>query len=102
MHSSYLSTFLAFNLALAIPTTNLSPRNENKHAIYFQDNDPAGVSIIALHVAQDGTLSNPVRTPTGGKGLAGLVAASQDSIRISGNVRSINYFTLYISYPDDG
>ena len=54
---------------------------------YFQDNDPAGTAIIALQISDNnGTLSSPVRTLTGGKGLAGLVAISDDSVSIAHNV----------------
>lgn len=38
-------------------------------AAYFLDNNPAGASIISLEIADDGTVSKPVRTSTGGKGL---------------------------------
>lgn len=46
-------------------------------AAYFLKNDPAGSSIISLKISDwDGTLSDPVETPTGGKGLIGLTASS--------------------------
>ena len=56
---------------------------------YFQDNDPAGAAIIALRISEsDGTLSSPVRTLTGGKGLAGLIAISDDSVTVADDVCS--------------
>lgn len=39
-----------------------------QRAAYFLDNNPSGCSIISLKIAQDGTLSNPVKAPTGGSG----------------------------------
>ncbi|RDL38388.1 Uncharacterized protein BP5553_02728 [Venustampulla echinocandica] len=70
-------------------------------AAYFLDNNPAGSSIIALKISsKDGTLSDPMRVSTGGKGLyAQGVSAdggppvavgadtlfSQDSVVVSAN-----------------
>lgn len=45
-------------------------------AAYFLDNSPAGSSIIALKISQDGKLSDPMRTSTGGKGLYALGASA--------------------------
>ena len=65
------------------------PHGAGGRALYIQDNDPAGNNIIATQVSNsDGKLSNPVKIPTGGKGLARLIAASQDSVVVSGNVRA--------------
>src|SRR3569833_333415 len=63
-----LSTLLlsAASLGGAIPT------GPSYGAIYIQDNNPRGTSVIAVRVGQDGLLSAPVRTPTGGKGLFAL------------------------------
>lgn len=42
-------------------------------ALYFFENDPAGANIVSLKVSsKDGSLSDPVRTSTGGKGLIGV------------------------------
>ena len=50
--------------------------NPNLRAAYFLKNDPAGSSIISLKISvEDGTLSSPVVTSTGGKGLFGLTAS---------------------------
>jgi hypothetical protein len=43
-------------------------------ALYYLDNEAAGATIVSLKIGQDGTLSDPVRTPTGGKGMFGLTA----------------------------
>ncbi|KAK4464847.1 hypothetical protein QBC42DRAFT_344320 [Cladorrhinum samala] len=75
-----------------------TPMSSSK-ALYFLDNNPAGSSIVALKIAEDGTLSDPVRTSTGGSGSIGLTADgpaqidslfSQDSVVVSGN----NLFTI--------
>jgi hypothetical protein len=74
---------------------------DHSRAAYFLDNNPAGASIISLKIAEDGTLSSPVRTSTGGKGLFALTAGTngapaaaggadtlftQDSVVVSGDV----------------
>ena len=70
------------------------PRDSPSRVAYFQDNDPAGSSIVALHISNtNGTLSSSVKTPTGGKGLAGLIAISQDAVTVSGNVIASAVFT---------
>ena len=47
--------------------------NSCTRAAYFLKNDPAGSSIVSLKISEeDGTLSSPVMTSTGGKGLFGL------------------------------
>jgi hypothetical protein len=66
----------------------------NPKAIYFLSNAPNN-EVIALKVADDGTLSNGSSTPTGGAGITGVDAAgapavpdalfSQGSVRVSGN-----------------
>jgi hypothetical protein len=69
-------------------------------AVYLMTNDPADNAIIPISVAADGSLSaasDPIST--GGKGSAGIVAAtgnasgpdalfSQDAIRVGDNVSS--------------
>ena len=66
--------------------------NGQDRAAYFQDNDAAGNSLVALRISEyDGTLSNAVKTSTGGKGLAGLIAISQDSVVVDGDVSSPAY-----------
>ena len=51
--------------------------NPNNRAAYILKNDPAGSSIISLKISvEDGTLSSPVITSTGGKGLYGLTVSS--------------------------
>ncbi len=63
------------------------PQHSTSRAAYFLDNDPTGNFIVALKIsATDGTVSSPVLTATGGKGLAGLVAVSQDSVVVSEEV----------------
>ncbi|KAF2164955.1 hypothetical protein M409DRAFT_56306 [Zasmidium cellare ATCC 36951] len=62
------------------------PHGPGGRALYIQDNDPAGNNTIAAQISNDdGKLSNPVKIPTGGKGLARLIAASQDSVVVSGD-----------------
>ncbi|KAI4244237.1 MAG: hypothetical protein LQ352_006883 [Teloschistes flavicans] len=75
-----LSYFFVVFLLLHLGVTN--PANFYRTRVaYFQDNDPNGNFIVALKIDEnDGTVSSPVRTSTGGKGLAGLVAISQDSV----------------------
>ncbi|KAI4100785.1 MAG: hypothetical protein L6R37_005277 [Teloschistes peruensis] len=76
MLSYFFLVFLLVHLGIS------SPANYHRtRAAYFQDNDPNGNFIVALKIDEnDGTVSSPVRTSTGGKGLAGLLAISQDSV----------------------
>lgn len=56
-----------------VAAATLGARDTRQRAAYFLDNDPAGSSIVALKISvDDGTLSQPVRISTGGKGLLGL------------------------------
>jgi hypothetical protein len=55
----------------------INGRGNPNRAAYFLNNDPAGASIVSLKInPNDGTLSSPVVTWTGGKGLYGLTASS--------------------------
>jgi hypothetical protein len=55
----------------------ISGRGNPNRAAYFLNNNPSGASIVSLKIdAQDGTLSSPVVTWTGGKGLYGLTASA--------------------------
>lgn len=88
MRSSQLLSFIAINVGV---TYSLAYPRDSQHrqnrAAYFQDNGSAGNSIVALQISSsDGTLSNPVRTSTGGEGLAGLLAISQDSVVVDDHV----------------
>lgn len=85
MHSGSLLGLVAINVGLVL--SHPFYHNSTSKTAYFQADDPAGNGLIALHISEtDGTLSNPVRTASGGKGLAGLGLVSQDSVVISENV----------------
>lgn len=81
-------------LGYALPSSNPASGNhsvgnsaQNNRAVYFQANDPAGNYIVALKIdPRDGQVSSPVTTNTGGKGLAGLIAVSQDSVLVDHDV----------------
>ena len=86
MRSAILLVFTAINISgvFSLP----SSRNSTRKTAYFQDNDPTRNNIIALHISDtDGTLSNPVRTRTGGNGLVDLVGPSQDSVVVADDVK---------------
>lgn len=86
MRSGSLLGLVAINIGVAL--SHPFYHNSTSKTAYFQADDPAGNSIIALHISDtDGTLSNPVRTASGGKGLAGVEALSQDSVVVSENVQ---------------
>lgn len=53
------------SLASATPT-------RHSRALYFLDSDPQGASVVSFEVAKDGSLGEPQRTSTGGKGLIGI------------------------------
>lgn len=77
--------------------------DDRQRVIYTLSNNPDGNNILSLSVSSDGTLSSPVLTPTGGKGLLGLSSGpkfgptgltvgsdglfSQGSVVVFGNVR---------------
>lgn len=96
----FLTYFLVPQLVSALA---ISQRDDRNRAAYFLDSNPSGASIVSLKInLQDGTLSDPIRIPTGGKGLQGLTASatpggapapgggdpffSQDSVLVSEDV----------------
>jgi hypothetical protein len=62
-------------VSAAVVTIAACPKPSSK-AVYFLDNNPSGAGIYALSIAEDGTVSDPVRTSTGGVGLYGLQAST--------------------------
>ncbi|KAN0102801.1 hypothetical protein V8E51_011114 [Hyaloscypha variabilis] len=62
---------------------------DTSRAAYFLDNNPAGASIISLQIAEDGTLSNPVRTSTGGIGLFALTAGTNGTAAAAGGADTL-------------
>ena len=94
MRSISLLFFAAINIGAVFSFP--SSRNLTSKTAYFQDDDPAGNNVVALHISDtDGTLSSPVRTATGGKGFYGLFAPSQDSVVVSENVE----ISPYLDFP---
>ncbi|KAI1491181.1 hypothetical protein F5X96DRAFT_491061 [Biscogniauxia mediterranea] len=107
---------LASWAAGAVVPTDFSNSTSHK-ALYFLENNPAGANIVAVKVSsQDETLSDPVRIPTGGKGLIGLNSQgqaavgtlfSQDAVVVSGNYlltvnpgsNTVSLFTIPASDP---
>ncbi|KAI1500200.1 hypothetical protein F5X99DRAFT_254780 [Biscogniauxia marginata] len=92
MKLSHTLRFASLAASVAVPkpySNSTSPR-----ALYFLENDPAGANIVTVKVSnRDGTLSDPIRTSTGGKGLIGLNSQgqaavdtlfSQDAVVVSG------------------
>lgn len=49
-------------------------------AIYILNNDPTGASIVAAAISQNGTLSSPTNTSTGGRGLVGVTGSGQPGV----------------------
>ncbi|TEY57669.1 hypothetical protein BOTCAL_0209g00080 [Botryotinia calthae] len=71
-------TFLLTPIVLA--ASIITRHHSRDAAAYFLDNNPNGSSIIAMRISrEDGTLSLPVRTSTGGKGMFGLNAPAANS-----------------------
>jgi len=70
----------------------LGARDYGNRAVYFLDNNPAGSSIVSLKISpQDGTLSNPIRTSTGGIGLFGLTASKTGAAPAAGGAGTGQY-----------
>lgn len=64
--------------------------NSGTRAAYFLKNDPAGSSIVSLKISEeDGTLSSPVLTSTGGKGLFGLTASTTGGAPAAGGADTL-------------
>jgi hypothetical protein len=76
-------------VSAAAISSRSSPR-----AAYFLDNNPAGSSIVSLQIADDGTLSYPVRTPTGGKGLLALTAGTNGAAPAAGGAGKVDELPL--------
>ena len=95
MRSTSFLVFAAINIGAVFSLP--SSRNLKTKTAYFQDDDPTGNNVIALHISDiDGTLSSLVRTATGGKGLANLFGPSQDSVVVSENVKISHYLDFPI------
>lgn len=78
MPSKLLSIAAAFAF---IGLSQTRPTDQSPYGvIYTLDNDPNGASIIAVKADQDGTLSSPTMTSTGGKGLAGVTGPGQPGV----------------------
>ena len=85
-----LSYLFATTLTLA-SALSIQPRGDTrKRAAYTLSNNAAGANLLALSISvEDGTLSNPTLTSTGGKGLLGKNAngnAGPDSLLGQGAV----------------
>ncbi|KAL8791765.1 MAG: hypothetical protein Q9195_005641 [Heterodermia aff. obscurata] len=102
---NHFKIFLLLGAGLArgsVLTYPYKPHQRHERTLYFLDNDPAGNELISLQIdAVDGTLSSPVRTSTGGNGLAGLVAISQDSVVVSENVQHYSFQNYTWRSADD-
>lgn len=95
-----LTGLLFLTVTLAAPQRWIHDRSghdNGKKAAYFLDNDPSGSSLVSLCIGENGILSSPIRTPTGGYGSITLNATdnlpvpvdslqSQGSVLVSGNM----------------
>ena len=98
MQFSQLLRLIAVNIGIVSFAVSY-PRGGQNRAAFFQDNDSAANSLVAVQIPEhDGTLSNPVRTSTGGKGLASLVAVSQDSVVVDGDVNPSVKLFRYLKF----
>ena len=74
MHLQLPSLFTA-GLSLASALSLPARGDTRKRAAYLLSNNPGGDNLLALSISvHDGTVSNPVLTPTGGNGLLGNTA----------------------------
>lgn len=59
----------------------INQRDSQNRAAYFLDDNPNGSSIVSLKINPlDGTLSDPIRTYTGGEGLQGLFMSATPGV----------------------
>jgi hypothetical protein len=99
LYNSALLLACPLSAVLAIPTAESVYSSDR--VLYFLDNDPAGNSIVSVKISdRDGTLSSPVRTSTGGNGLPDLIAVSEDSVVVSGNVCNSFYLPLFSIFKE--
>lgn len=110
--SSKMRSFAALSLAtaaLAFPSNieerNLFPHPSIPNVAYMLDNDPNGCNIISFHIFQNGSIGEPLRTPTGGLGAMSYCRGlgcgnqgdlfpvddlgSQGAVKVSGNVSHV-------------
>lgn len=97
MHATLFSILGLLISANASPVSPERRDGGQNRAAYILDNDPAGASVISLKIdMDDGLLSSPVRTSTGGIGLYGKNAMgnagpdslfSQDAVVVEQDVR---------------
>jgi hypothetical protein len=95
----HATLFSILGLLISANASPVSPerRDGQNRAAYILDNNPAGASVISLKIGiDDGLLSSPVRTWTGGNGLYGKNANgdagpdslfSQDAVVVEQDVR---------------
>lgn len=75
----YLFQTLLFT-PIVLAASIITRHHSRAAAAYFLDNNPNGSTIIAMRISrEDGTLSLPTRTSTGGKGMFGLDAPAANS-----------------------
>ena len=94
LYTPILTSALTLTSALSIHNR----WDSRKRAAYTLSNDASGANILALSISvADGTVSNPVLTPTGGKGLLGKNAMGnagpdglfgQGAVEVSGDVNT--------------
>jgi hypothetical protein len=85
---------LIFLLAPVLVSAAVISSRDDSRAVYFLDNNPAGASIISLKIAEDGTLSDPVRTSTGGKGLLALTAGMNGAPAAAGGTGEMDEYPI--------
>lgn len=77
---SLIACWLTLCSASSLPGSELDQNaNAARRAAYFLDNNPGGASVVSLNIFSNGTLSNPVRTSTGGNGSYGKWIISDPS-----------------------
>ena len=89
-------SFLIASLGLVSALSVESRGDNRRRAAYILSNNQEGNNILALSIStKDGTVSDPVVTPAGGKGLLGSTANgtagpdglfSQGAVTVSGDV----------------
>ncbi|KAK3629697.1 hypothetical protein LTR56_017903 [Elasticomyces elasticus] len=103
----FLELLLISSTASILASPLLYPKSSSEQVIYVSANDATDNYIVALEVSHsNGMLSSPVRTRTGGKGEVDLVAISQDSVTVSGDLLFVvnpgsNTLSMFTINPAD-
>lgn len=75
-----LYSVFATSFCLSLGVGALAVQKPPFSVLYTLDNNPNGSAIVAVKATETGELSDPVRIPTGGRGLLGITGQGQPHV----------------------